>query len=842
MLYYTDSKSPYLQTSVEFILKQDIDIDRITIIMPSGTLCYYFKELLKVKLAQTSLLPEIIPITRLQSTNNTKIVKPYEQTFILATIISNYAPLKINFLNALKLSNQLGSLFAEFSNNNISFEDISKAASNLDESEHWQIIQDFLQFSLNEYQKYLQENDKIDFAKEQKTNMEKFSTLVENSDRLFILAGFIVEDELIKELLQKLAPFANCKIIMPPLYNAQKNIFDIANFQQNIPHLNKQTTKEIRHIKSDNIFEEAKNIVRVILDNIKTSKIVIVTQNSKLITLLRNLLWQHNIEINNHITQNISVKNIVSCFIKFADLVQTTLLTADLIQILNCPYVVYKIFELESKLVHAKHHYFSVDKLIEFYKNDYPYLSYLQELLSNIKHYQYFSEFLTSHLAIFDHFVGQNKLPQNFLNFLNELKILLNTTKVSQDDYCSMLKDFIANHNFSEKLTNDTNIIISPAKEALIIDSDIVIIPQFIDKIWPGSFHEDPWLTPDIRKSLNLQNEKFHIELSYDIFTCLSNRNKLYITHSEYYEGKAVVVSRFLSMINDKVIADNIYVENTFKEIEKFNTEIRCSNFPDTISASSLELLIRNPYGFYLYRILHLAKFKYLYEINLVNEFGNFIHKVIELYTKNFITASREILYKNFINIAQNILDEEDYVFRDWWLHKIYNLALEFIDFDLERRIDGTSIFSEKKGLASIKLSNGKIQNISAIADRIELCANNIVHILDYKTGSIASKKDIDSGVAIQLIVNAIIAYYGGFDDIPKAKYVKLYYVKIANNLPYIKLIPIEISKEDIEKHENAMSQFFALVTSDEANFVAHPNSLYSPKYDDYKHMARLQI
>jgi inactivated superfamily I helicase len=356
---------------------------------------------------------------------------------------------------------------------------------------------------------------------------------------------------------------------MPPTYSADnpsplfymKNFIDNANLSEPIHIIGNENNKSeiISHIKSLNIFEEAKNIVNIILDIIKDENIetiLVVTKNVQLINLIQNLLWQNNIEINNHITQNISVKTVISFFIKLADIYKTNLTADNLVQILKSPYVKYKVFELEAKIVHNKQHHFSIIKLIEWYKNknEYSYLEYLEKFFIDIANYRYFSEFLTAQLKFFIYLVGDNKLPQNFLIFLEELKTLLKDTQVSPDDYSAMLKNFIGNHNFSEKLKPTSQVIVANISHALMIDSDLVIIPEFTDKIWPGSFHEDPWLTPDIRKSLNLSSEKSHIALNYYIFFCLSNRGKLYITNSEYYEGKPAIISRFLSKIANRVV------------------------------------------------------------------------------------------------------------------------------------------------------------------------------------------------------------------------------------------------------------------------------------------------
>jgi len=258
---------------------------------------------------------------------------------------------------------------------------------------------------------------------------------------------------------------------------------------------------------------------------------------------------------------------------------------------------------------------------------------------------------------------------------------------------------------------------------------------------------------------------------------------------------------------------------------------------PNKISATNIELLIRNPYGFYAKNILKLRKLDNIFDNKSLSKFGNFIHKIIEKYSLEF-NENINNKYQQILEIGY-IIAQEDYLndtaVNIWW-PKFSAIAKEFVEFDLERRNEGVVVIPEIYGEMLLDFGDKEIL-ITAIADRLEQKKSGIIHIMDYKTGSLPSKTDLIQGISVQLLIEAMIAEIGGFPGI-KGDVEELVYVKIASRPPYISSISINATELNIKEHKRGLIKILSHYISTE-EFKVNNNSKFAPKYDDYEHLER---
>jgi len=258
---------------------------------------------------------------------------------------------------------------------------------------------------------------------------------------------------------------------------------------------------------------------------------------------------------------------------------------------------------------------------------------------------------------------------------------------------------------------------------------------------------------------------------------------------------------------------------------------------PEKISATNIELLVRNPFGFEAKNILQLRKLDNVFDDTSLSKFGNFIHQIIEEYTLNY-NAGAEHKLSQMISIGQNIIEKnyagDDQVNLFW--PKFESIAKDFIEFDEDRRQNIEATYPEIYGEIQIPLKNKTI-TITAIADRIDVMKDGSINILDYKTGTLPSKADIDAGISSQMIIEALITNEKGFKNIlgtPK----ELIYVKFGSTAPYISTQTIIIDEEKLRKHKEGLVKILSYYDEVEKFEVNH-SLKHSPKYDDYRHLAR---
>jgi ATP-dependent helicase/nuclease subunit B len=105
-------------------------------------------------------------------------------------------------------------------------------------------------------------------------------------------------------------------------------------------------------------------------------------------------------------------------------------------------------------------------------------------------------------------------------------------------------------------------------------------------------------------------------------------------------------------------------------------------------------------------------------------------------------------------------------------------MAVNFVDFEIDRRKTLKPILYEQKGTLPIDTSRGTF-TLNARCDRIDIDAQSQAILVDYKTSSssAATYQEVTAGFAPQLPLQAMMLKQGGFGkayDISGAEYIIL--------------------------------------------------------------------
>lgn len=94
-----------------------------------------------------------------------------------------------------------------------------------------------------------------------------------------------------------------------------------------------------------------------------------------------------------------------------------------------------------------------------------------------------------------------------------------------------------------------------------------------------------------------------------------------------------------------------------------------------------------------------------------------------------------------------------------------------------QARRPGAELLIEKEGVLTFTTADGEF-TLTAKADRLEVRADRI-DVIDFKSGGVASKKEVAVGLAPQLTLTAAIAQAGGFEGAPALPPGELAYAKV---------------------------------------------------------------
>ena len=133
-----------------------------------------------------------------------------------------------------------------------------------------------------------------------------------------------------------------------------------------------------------------------------------------------------------------------------------------------------------------------------------------------------------------------------------------------------------------------------------------------------------------------------------------------------------------------------------------------------------------------------------------------------------------------------------------------------------------------------------------ARADRIERLAGGGYAILDYKTGSVPSEKQVRIGVSPQLTLEAAILRKGGFPDIPSDSSVaELVYVSLKGGEPAGEERVIDFKDGDADSHAmralEKLTEVAKRFEDEQQPYLPLVLSMWKSRYGTYDHLARVK-
>jgi ATP-dependent helicase/nuclease subunit B len=397
--------------------------------------------------------------------------------------------------------------------------------------------------------------------------------------------------------------------------------------------------------------------------------------------------------------------------------------------------------------------------------------------------------------------------------------------------------------------------------EARLTESDRVVLGGLVEGTWPPESRTDAWLSRPMRLALGLDLPERRIGLSAHDFAQLLGAREVFLTHATKLGGAPTVPSRFLQRL--AAVAGKSW-EQTRQRGENYLAWSRALDRPDKItpepqpapkppgavrpkslSVTDIENWLRDPYTIYAKYILRIAPLDPVDVAPGAAERGTMIHAAIGEFTQDFAKAlppdpAQEIIARGKLHF-ETLEDFPEA--RAFWWPRFLRIAQWFADWERQRRPDIGALAAEIRG--EIELASG-IFKLRGIADRIERHGDGRYVILDYKTGSARTEKQVRTGLAPQLTLEAAILRNGGFKDIPRDSSVaQVGYVllKGGSRPGEPKLIDFIDGTADTQA-DRALGKLAALAqkfADEDTPYRSLVHPMWTTHYGDYDHLARVK-
>lgn len=544
----------------------------------------------------------------------------------------------------------------------------------------------------------------------------------------------------------------------------------------NIKEIKADLENNFKLIAAKNELEEAKIIALALKDannNNKTS--AIISNNNKLTKLLTLELQKLGLAFNNSKNLDIFDSKLIKFLILILELLEDNFNSHNLLAIFKNP-LFYSdknskiINDFEIEILRQPRTSQGVKGIFDKLQNNSKLQIFFNDFYQKINLFQSNSslslaQFSKNLIKIVEN-LSQNSFQDIFnkepaqielFEFFSELS-QQNSVIINSNNALATFKTLIGQINYFEKSNSQASIQILSSIEARLLNFDLVVVASLNQGDFP-QIESDNWLGKKIKKDLEIDNNLKKIgQSAYDFCNYLSNKS-LILTYCTTKNDAPLLESPFLLKFKAICAKIDAKIDNATDYFEQLSSQnniesqaisqpkpLPSNNLrPKVISITDIAKLLANPYQIYAKRIL---KLKELNEIDFepsYAEFGTFVHDALEQFIlskskNNFIKEAKNLFKKYFSN-------EESFLI--WW-PKFENIFNNFIKNNQEFNDCKNSLELEVEGMIGNILIRGKI-------DRVITNNSNQSQIFDYKTGQMATKKEVYLGVDPQLTIAALL-------------------------------------------------------------------------------------
>jgi ATP-dependent helicase/nuclease subunit B len=348
-----------------------------------------------------------------------------------------------------------------------------------------------------------------------------------------------------------------------------------------------------------------------------------------------------------------------------------------------------------------------------------------------------------------------------FWHFLKHSKFLGSMTFT---EFTIFVKNHLLTASARTPSGHTPGVVMVGIMDAQLLEADFVIIAGANDINFSVVEQNDFWITQSMLKILGIQTVDKKNEFIQRVFERLVRKNNVLITMSRIIDGVQRPCYRFFEKLKDELkihhadwlerLVINCNIAQHRINISFVAPNPSLQHRPKQLSISDVRLLMNNPYGLYVKKILHLKELPPLGFRGNVR--GNFIHGVMDKIVKSDIFTQNVDL---FHDIGERLLKDTWLSASDFglWYFRLKNI-FSFVVANLPH--NGKSM-SEVPGEYFVEVGMDYRVKISGILDRIDLKDDGSMTIVDYKSGIVPLCNHVICGRAPQLVIEAIMAHYG---------------------------------------------------------------------------------
>jgi ATP-dependent helicase/nuclease subunit B len=433
---------------------------------------------------------------------------------------------------------------------------------------------------------------------------------------------------------------------------------------------------------------------------------------------------------------------------------------------------------------------------------------------------------------------------------------------VAPADYAEMFHASVSDRTVRRPETRDVRVHVYGLLEARLQTADRVVLGGLNEGSWPPETRSDPWLSRPMRRDLGLDPPERRIGLSAHDFAQALGAPDVVLARAAKVAGAPTVASRFVQRI--AALSGNRWKEvhrrgNAWLALARAldaPAEVRHADRPaprppraarpQQLSVTAIEDWLRDPYTIYARYILRLQPLDAVDTPPGARDRGSVIHGAVGEYTELFARKPPADPMKELIALGEkHFAPLADYPeARAFWWPRYLRIARWFAAWDAERRANLAALHAEIRGGLEFPAGDGTFK-LTGIADRIEQLNDGSYAIIDYKTGQARTERQVRTGLAPQLTLEAAILRAGKFGDLPPGSVSEVAYVTLKGGEPAGNPEKIDFTDGTPDSQADRalvkLKELAATFADESTPYLSLVHPMWKTHYGDYDHLARVK-
>jgi ATP-dependent helicase/nuclease subunit B len=433
-------------------------------------------------------------------------------------------------------------------------------------------------------------------------------------------------------------------------------------------------------------------------------------------------------------------------------------------------------------------------------------------------------------------------------------------------DYPALFEALIADPVVRPNYGRHPRLAIWGLFEARLQQADLIVLGGLNEGTWPPNAASDPWLSRPMRRTLGLSPPDRRVGISAHDFAQGLGAREVILTRASRVEGAPTVPSRWLLRLDTVLRASGL--EPAFAEMRGPS----CLEWqglldrpehprgavpppaprppvaarPRRLSVTEIETWMRDPYAIYARHVLRLRALDPLDADPGAAERGLLFHRALDLFVKRHpgtLTADAEA---RLVAIGEEVFGtalSRPGVWAFWW-PRFLRVARWFVAQERARRAGLLESHGEIAGSLVLAGPGGPFELVCK-ADRVDRRRDGGLIVIDYKTGAVPRRGDVDLGYAPQLPLEAAIADAGGLAGIAGAPVAELAYWRLAGGEVAGEIKPLADGETAVRALADGaiagLRRLIARFDQPATPYRSWPRPEHAPRFTDYAQLARVK-